>query len=736
MVRAPAKSCPNLSRLFEDAEPELLAQFLHAEAFQRLAWLENYRFGADDPEGPSTARTMLLKEKKDRLVPLETEAARIITIASDRGEYALEGLARTSLENDRARMLLEQRDSLARSLWAYTREHGLFEAAENSLHLRLYRRFDKHYQTFMAEPSTGGGPDASGTLLDELLADLGKRLDRGEGYSIERFDIPEDGDEPAAEMYLLFHPDPPTSVREIDDQGNRSRIYFRPPGEAMIVFTPSTGRVHVRARNRRLRHIIAERFIETALQQTYSSQPVDFQAYDISQFLKGFDLALPDFDEDAVILNAQVIRADISIGDLTNRLSLSTTIGHNISELIESQPGLSRIFERALAIRFIEIAVRYWRTDRENEETLNFTLTDRNTSSLLSLDDPFERVLGHRLLRHWNIMREGRAPSVAESMAVIPALLAIWDIGADKVAGTWLQARNIDSRILIDLGFLVPAGWEGDDLIDDEDEIGPVAAEVVVRVEKGDAEEGDRKVADLKVTEGQVTPGGNPDRYRIYRVRDGWVAQHLKARLEQVLDAPAVEKLTDHLFYLGTLGVDGGDVPIYLARGLDREKVRSAVDTELRARHNLGIGLVLHAGNALGHSIAANVLTPLADQIDTNKAEITLVADKLRSVFRRHRLLASGGMTVGLHRSGDEFATLVVPGRGTIDIKGKNRIDIIQRLVDAHNNGPMPMMTGDLVKGIAEGQSLSNIFKKPLWDKLKAEFLRSHSSKGPWEIAS
>lgn len=734
MVRAPAKTCPNLSRLFDDAEPKLLSAFLDSKAFERLNWITPYKFDPDVPDGPSVARNMLPQEKKDRLGPLEAEAARIVTIASDRGEYVLEGLATTTLEPDRSKELLNQRDKLARSLWAFVNEHGLFEATENSLHLRLYRRYDKHYQTFMAEPSVDGGPDAGSALLEELLTDLNKRLDRGDGYSIDKYDIPEDGDEPAAEMYLLFHPDPPTSVREIDDNGNRSSIYFRPPGEAMIVYTPSTGRVHVRAGNRKLRHTIAERFIETALDQAYSNQPVDFQAYDISQFLNKFDLESPDFD-DVVIDRAQVIRADISIGDLANRLSLSTTINQDISEIIDSQPGLPRIFERAIAIRFVEIAVQYRRAERDELETLDFTLTDRNTSSLLSLDDPFERILGHRLLRHWKILRDGRAPSDEESMAVMPALLAIWDIGADKVTGAWLQARGVDPDLLIDLGFLVLAGWEGDDLIDDEDEVGPVAAEVVVRIEKGDAQEEDRKVADLKVSEGQVTPAGDPDRYRTYRVRDGWVEQHLKTRLEQVLDAPAIEKLTDHLFYLGALGVDGGDVPIYLARGLDREKVRSAVDTELRARHNLGIGLVLQAGNASGPCLAANVLTPLADQIDDDQSEIALVADKLRSVFRRHRILARGGLTVGLTRSGDDIATLSVPGKGTIDIKGENRIKIIQRLVDAHNNGPMPMATKDIVKGIAEDQSLSNIFKQPLWDKLKANFLRSLGAKGPWEIA-
>ena len=733
MVRAPAKTCPNLSRLFHDAEPALLAAFLRSKVFARLSWLETYQFEPEDAEGPSSAEAMLREQKKDRLGPLESEAARIVNIASDRGEYVLDGLARTKLEPDRAKELFSQRDKLARSLWAFANEHGLFEAAENSLHLRLYRRYDKHYQTFMAEPSADGGPDAGSALLDELLVDLNKRLDRGDGYSIDKFDIPEDGDEPAAEMYLLFHPDPPTSVREIDDDGNRSSIYFRPPGEAMIVYTPSSGRVHVRAGNRKLRHTVAERFIETALEQTYSNQPVDFQAYDISRFLRGLDLEPPELD-DVVIDRAQVIRADISIVNLGNRLSLSTTIDQDITDIIDSQPGLPKIFEQALAIRFVEIAVRYFRGGRKEAQTLNFTLTDRNTSSLLSIDDPFERVLGHRLLKHWNILRDGREPDDGESMAVIPALLAIWDIGADRVTGAWLETRGADPGLLTDLGFIVPAGWEGDDLIDDEDEVGPVAAEVVFRVDEGDAEEGDRKVADLKVTEGQAASAGNPDRYRIYRVRDGWVAQHLKARLEKVLDAPAIEKLTDHLLYLGTLHVDGGKVPIYLARGLDREKVRSAVDTELRARHHLGIGLVLQAGSASGPCLAANVLTPLVEQIDTQQAEIALVADKLRSVFRRHRILARGGQAVELTRVGNNMATLFVPGKGSIDIKGENRIEVIQRLVDAHNAGPMPMATSDLISGIAEDQSLANIFKQPLWKKLTADFLRS-PGKGQWEIA-
>jgi len=213
MVRTPTKTCPNLSRLFDDAEPELFAEFLDAKAFERLNWLDKYRFDLSESDSLETVREMLRQEKKDKLGPLEGEAARIVTIAGSRGQFALEGLARTKLESDRMKALAGQRDELARSLWAFISETALFEAAENSLHLRLYRRYDKHYQTFVAEPSLDGGPDAGSALLDALLADLNERLDRGDGYSIDKFDIPEDGDEPAAEMYLLFHPDPPTSIR-------------------------------------------------------------------------------------------------------------------------------------------------------------------------------------------------------------------------------------------------------------------------------------------------------------------------------------------------------------------------------------------------------------------------------------------------------------------------------------------------------------------------------------------
>jgi hypothetical protein len=47
---------------------------------------------------------------------------------------------------------------------------------------------------------------------------------------------------------------------------------------------------------------------------------------------------------------------------------------------------------------------------------LDFTISDQNSCSLLSLPDEKERVLGHRLLRHWTILRELRQANATERL--------------------------------------------------------------------------------------------------------------------------------------------------------------------------------------------------------------------------------------------------------------------------------------------------------------------------------
>lgn len=724
MVRAPTKTCPNLHLVLTEAPIDLVSGFLAAPAFQRMDWLDKYRFDSATEGDARRAAAMLGAELKSRLSPLETEAVRICEISTERGQMAIEGLVREVADDGLEAAFLRNQDEIARSLWIYLEQNKLFEAAENALHLRLYRRYDRHYQTFQAAPAD---IDAGDDKLQALMEDLERRLGRGKGCFVDRFNLPGDTDEPAAEMFLIHHPNLPSSVREIDEEGAVSKFYFRPPGEAMVVFVPSTGRVHIRAETRAIRHLVRESFVTKVLEQELSHQPADFQAYDISRFLTVHDLPVPA-DPEVVVKEVSVIRLEVSVGNLVNRLTVSTTIGRSVGELIGSLPGLAETFSRSIAVRFVEITVRYRRAGRPSDETLDFTMSDRNSCSLLSLNDPFERNLGHRLLRAWNLLVDGRAPAETDLRMLLPGIMALWDIGTDRVAGAWLTERKFDADSLVTFGFLVPMGWEDLDLIEDDEVI--LGQDAVVDLQPEGIE--------VASAGGRSSAGIHPDSYRLYRVRNEWVAQYLKANIAGQFGSSSVETISPNLLALGTIEVDGNQSPVYLTRRLQDERTYAEIDSELRLRSSLGIGLVLNAGRRAGFTLAANVLLSFADFLTVGvrgETEVPAVdMDALRYSFLRHRSLAQGGEAVELVITGEHVGTLFVPGRGTVEIDGGNRLLVIERLVAAYKKTGRPIRTEDMTRGMRD-QSLSNIFGSELWKKLKTSFLHS-PKKGSWQIAA
>lgn len=269
----------------------------------------------------------------------------------------------------------------------------------------------------------------------------------------------------------------------------------------------------------------------------------------------------------------------------------------------------------------------------------------------------------------------------------------------------------------------MPKGWEDEDVLDDESaEVDIVTAEVVARP----------RVSSLKSVEGQESASLSSDTYRVYRVRQEWVAEHLRDRIADVLDSVSVERIGADILALGRLTIDGRKIAVYFVRRLDDEKARAAVDTELRSRSGQGIGLVLQAGDMAAACLAANVLTPVLDHLDPHATEIALDGNSLRETYRRNRSLARGGETVDLTWTGETGGMLSMPGAGTIHITGGNRMKVLERLVEAHNGGPAPVKAGDLTRDHGD-QSLPNIFGSVLWAKLKHGFIRS-PKQTLWEI--
>jgi hypothetical protein len=551
-------------------------------------------------------------------------------------------------------------------------------------------------------------------------------LDRGGGCSIEPFVLSADADHPAAEMYIIYHPNPLTSEKEVREDGERRTLYFRPPGEATLVFTPATGTIEVRADSKVLRRDVAENFAKIVLDQDLSNRPLGFREYDLSRFFDSFSLDCPELD-DVHVRQVCVLKAEISVWHLGNRLSLSTTINDDIDALIDRLPGIRVIFRRAVAIRFVEIAVRYICSSETTERTLNFSISDQNSCSLLSLPDERERILGHRLLRSWKILRELRQPNQTELKCVIPVLLELWDSGFDVVPGSWLRQRGIEEALLTAPGFLEPVGWEDVDLIDDDD---AGVADAKVLTEKFD--HGVR--AYLQPTVGQEIAAGDAGRYRKFRVNQDWLIEHVRSALSDTLDAPFVEVLSQDLVYLGSLTVDDASVPIYLARRLNDPKALAASDHLLRGRGDQGTGIVLSAVKAPFRCLAANVLSPLQHHLEAADQAATISPETLRTAFRSNRYLARGGQAVELIWDGGKTGELFVPGKGSIQIVGENRLKVIDQLVKAYKSGTKAVKTADLTKDFG-GQALKNIFGKSLWDRLNGRFIRS-AGHGYWEIAT
>lgn len=239
MVRAPQKSCPSLYKLFDRAQEAQLQAFFCQREFERQEWLRPLRENENVSNIRDLAMSLLSDERKERLKPLEQQAARVLSVTEPPGPFALEGLADTKLYASENAVLKSQKDQLAQSLWAYLNHRLVFEAVEGVLHEKFYRRYGKHYQTFHLKDDLSDGSAETG--IGALIAEIEKRLDRGSGCDVHDFDFPSGEGEPARTMYLIYHPKPFASAQDMNEEGHRDTIYFRPPGEATVIHTPSRG---------------------------------------------------------------------------------------------------------------------------------------------------------------------------------------------------------------------------------------------------------------------------------------------------------------------------------------------------------------------------------------------------------------------------------------------------------------------------------------------------------------
>ena len=93
------------------------------------------------------------------------------------------------------------------------------------------------------------------------------------------------------------------------------RIYYRPPNEATLIYTPSLRQIEVCADSPVVRQKVSDSFAEVALGHDVSQKPLTWKRYNLSRFRTSLRLQPPRIDGYEIRF-ARVLEAEVRLGTL------------------------------------------------------------------------------------------------------------------------------------------------------------------------------------------------------------------------------------------------------------------------------------------------------------------------------------------------------------------------------------------------------------------------------------
>ncbi|MEM6942130.1 MAG: hypothetical protein AAF416_17050 [Pseudomonadota bacterium] len=710
---------PNAYALIEGAPPALVMELLApigGEPDLRTA------IDVSSAEDPKTHIIEALSgHDAEDLKPFEQRCRSVLFLAEGKATASINTIANERLCPDDHAEYERQPDALCRSGWLYLGHPAVFQDAESFHFARRHRDNDKLYDAFELEDAGMLPVDAAGVDEAALAEAVTEALDLKTRCSVRAIALPKAEGHPPSIMLVVRHGGPLSSVADHRDDGARATIYFRPANEATLIFTPKMRQIEICAESPRVRQMIAGCFAEKTLGQDLSKKPLTWKHYDLGRFRRSLELPVPEvegFDVQA----ARLIELELRLGNWQRKLSLKVAFEDDISEVSDRYLGQSSIVRTADGFSRIVIAARYGVPGEKKLRTLKITISGTRRCNLQSMKDPLERQLGFSLLEAWGIMSRLKPLDERELRQMLPTLLEMLDRTEDTVTGSYLREHGLDRKRLVAAGLLHRDDRqdivliEGDETEHGEIVLSPSATPGMVRVTSPFGEDlGDRPSTDF-------------DRFRLNAT---WLHEEIVGLVKPLLSTASIEFIDPDLTLLGTMDIDGTEVPLYMARRLHVTKTVARLNDALRSRSNLGIGLVLDCGaSGLSH-LAANVVTPLGRHLLDGDGAHALSAEDLAFSFRGGQALARGGESVALVQSGAQVAVLRIPGKPTYTVVGANRVLLVQRLVDAFQKGAPGVATPDLLEGF-RASGPSQVFGKE-WAKVQDVYIR-HAGPKLWKL--
>ena len=676
---------------------------------------------AESEEARRAIIDALSQYDQEDLQPLEQRCRRIRRLAEGKGVASLDTIAEQRFSDEQHTEYSKQLDQLCRSIWTYNNFRHVFADAE-SFHLaRQYRDYGKFYDAFEVELDKAVAIDAASVDEQALASRITEVLALKAKCTVHALDLPPTDEHPRSIMLIVRHGGPLSSVLNHRDDGRREPLYYRPPNEATLIYTPSLRQIEVCADSPVVRQQIGASFAEVALEHDVSQKPLTWKRYNLSRFRSSLRLEPPQIDGYEIKF-ARVLEAEIRLGIWRRKLLLKVGIQDDIEEVADRYLKPNNIFRRADGFSRISIAVAYNRSGDDKERTLSISISGTKSCNLQSNKDPEERSLGYALLNAWGILSAFRQIDPNDLRAMFPQLLELHNRIEDEVSGGYLRELGLDPDRLIQGGLLERRGRQDvvliDDDIDGEGTIKPSSTPGMVRVIGPFGEDGgERPASDLEM----------------YEINRQWLYETVLRLIKPLLDKRVSQVIDPTLTLLGAMQIDGADVPVYFARRLDEPKMINKLDLLLRARNDSGFGIVLSASSELPSCLGPNVVVPLLSHFSAKDDEPVLSHESIEFSFRSGRSLAMGGSTPTMHRYAAQSGTLYVPGKPPLSLVGANQVNLFERLVDAHLAGSPDVKASRLTEG-AESRSPQQCFRKETWKSILDTYITKGARNGFWRL--
>ncbi len=199
---------------------------------------------------------------------------------------------------------------------------------------------------------------------------------------------------------------------------------------------------------------------------------------------------------------------------------------------------------------------------------------------------------------------------------------------------------------------------------------------------------------------------------RRWKVHLAWLREEIITALGTALQGARGKHLDEEPVFLGEIDVDGHPVALFFAANLSNERQYVKGDTALRLRPRAFPGIVLTTASIPFLFAGTNVVIAIEDVLASGQSGTAIDTVRLKVAYRHGQRAAMGGTAVSLKVSPDGYAAvLYIPGKAPWHVTSKDKIAVLQRLVDAYSSGTPHVNTKILMAG-TNYTTPANLFPK------------------------